>query len=244
MKNLFNYAKKELSQDAFICWLFESWEDSDLKEVVLDLLRKFGIKASEQEICQIKAFMQIERIDISIVVRTTGTLYFLFIEDKTDSNEHDQLELYDRKILGQKSGRGYRYPVFEILNDQCGGDLIEIPDRIERQTGWEDVVIKRVFYKTDLLDENSDIPAIEKSKSLPSSIPAATMVDGEGWIPFDIYSCYSFFRKFKNTLNVILRQYIEHIINKKRTVDNRRRPSDLSDYNEWLAYFRNARVPE
>lgn len=244
MKNIFDYATKELSQDAFLCWLFASWEDSDLQDVVISLLKKFGIKVRAQDIYEIRAFTQICKIDVSIVIRTTGTLYFLFIEDKTDSSEHNQLELYDRKILGQKTKQGFRYPVLETINNSFGGDLIEIPDKTDRKTEWTDVVIKRVFYKTDLLDINSDIPAIERSKSLPSTVPAASMVEGEGWLPFDINACYSFFRKYKNTSNVILYQYIEHLIHKKIKLDSSKRPTDLTDLNEWLAYFRNSLVPE
>ena len=41
MKNLFNYATKELSQDAFLMWLFENYDDSELGEIANALLGNF-----------------------------------------------------------------------------------------------------------------------------------------------------------------------------------------------------------
>ena len=61
MKNLFDYATKELSQDAFLCWLFESWEDADLKEVAFGLLRKFGVSIRSNNIVRIKALLEWKR---------------------------------------------------------------------------------------------------------------------------------------------------------------------------------------
>ncbi|MCR4917400.1 MAG: hypothetical protein K5912_00455, partial [Alphaproteobacteria bacterium] len=40
-KNLFDYATKELSQDAMLCWLFANYKDSELSGVVVDLLNGF-----------------------------------------------------------------------------------------------------------------------------------------------------------------------------------------------------------
>lgn len=47
MKNLFDFATKELSQDAFLRWLFENYncENEDVKKVCEKILSEFtGIK--------------------------------------------------------------------------------------------------------------------------------------------------------------------------------------------------------
>ena len=42
MKNLFDYAKKELSQDAFLSWLFASWDDLTCKGPVMSLFKNLA----------------------------------------------------------------------------------------------------------------------------------------------------------------------------------------------------------
>ena len=37
MKNIFDYATRELSQDAFLRWLFENFDDTELKYAAGDL---------------------------------------------------------------------------------------------------------------------------------------------------------------------------------------------------------------
>ena len=46
MKNLFDYAPKELTQDGFIRWLLENYEDKDLKELV----RNFVLFLTDQKV--------------------------------------------------------------------------------------------------------------------------------------------------------------------------------------------------
>jgi len=98
MKNLFNFATKELSQDAFLRWLFESWEDENLKPVVCALLKKFCELSDDEEIKKIETWAQWRKIDIAIYVDTNKRKLALFIEDKSFSGEHDQLLKYNSSI--------------------------------------------------------------------------------------------------------------------------------------------------
>ena len=86
--NLFNYATSELSQDAFLCYLFafgkEQYKKDFPKEYALahKFLLKCGIDEQE-EILSVKK--QEDKIDVLIIT----TSHILIIKDKTYTNEHD-----------------------------------------------------------------------------------------------------------------------------------------------------------
>lgn len=98
--NIFNFATKELSQDAFICWLL-SWADSSCQNIdenmhkvglyfLHSLLSKKGIKIDEVQKVQIHR--QKDDIDISVIVNNE---YIIIIEDKIFSKKHgNQLKKY------------------------------------------------------------------------------------------------------------------------------------------------------
>lgn len=98
MKNLFDFATRELSQDAFLRWLFENYDDPELRDAAGDLLQEFcGIDLDEVKDITSKA----QWCNIDVVVRITlqdNTTAELFIEDKTYSQEHEQLQRYDSHI--------------------------------------------------------------------------------------------------------------------------------------------------
>ena len=101
-RNLFTYATKELSQDAFLMWLFNNYDDEDVGPVVYALLREFcGLKG--EKICSLETKAQWHNIDISVWFETNdGKKHALFIEDKTDSGEHNQLTEYNKHIAPLK----------------------------------------------------------------------------------------------------------------------------------------------
>lgn len=97
-RNLFTYATKELSQDAFLMWLFNNYDDEEVGPVAYTLLREFcGLKG--EKICNLETKAQDNNIDISVLFETNKGKYALFIEDKTESKEHDnQLLKYNKYI--------------------------------------------------------------------------------------------------------------------------------------------------
>ena len=117
MKNLFDFATKELSQDAFLRWLFENYEDPEVGPIVIDFInyfsagqeggrKQFSLKCGD--ITYLKTFAQVDNIDVSIDFRTKQDecLKTIVIEDKTDSHEHKQLELYNKAIERWKYNEG------------------------------------------------------------------------------------------------------------------------------------------
>lgn len=107
--NIFDYATSELSQDAFLCYLFafgkEKYKTDYPKEYALahKFLGKCGIDEKEEIL---SVGQQIEHIDVLIV--TTG--HILIIEDKTYTNEHDDqiiryvknMRSYDKRFTSDK----------------------------------------------------------------------------------------------------------------------------------------------
>ncbi len=97
--NLFSYATSELSQDAFLCWLFSyAMKDADdepvLKECAIDFLRQFDKKIDLEPDVWISEEPQKQYKSIDILL-TVNDKYKIIIEDKTYTNEHDnQLKRY------------------------------------------------------------------------------------------------------------------------------------------------------
>lgn len=99
MKNLFDFATKELSQDAFLRWLFESYDSSDaeVKEASRSLLIAFinNPKYTVTSIVRLWTKAQDHKADIVVWLEMNdGYKYGIIIEDKTYSSEHNQLLKY------------------------------------------------------------------------------------------------------------------------------------------------------
>ena len=144
--NLFNYATKELSQDAMICWLI-AWagenksDDLEKEELrrcgrefvhaLLNHRRKKHIELPEEIVIEI--YQQDKGID---VLARINEQHVLLIEDKTDTQDHSgQLERYygyvagghTKKLLGKTATENI-YPIYF----KTGNQSLEYDRRIER----------------------------------------------------------------------------------------------------------------
>ncbi len=109
MKNLFDYATSELSQDAFLLWLFDSWKDKEIKPIVHSLLEEFCKIDKSDPIKEIKPNAQWKHCDIRLDIETEKRpKIILLIEDKTFSSEHsNQLETYKKALKNEKSEKHF-----------------------------------------------------------------------------------------------------------------------------------------
>ncbi|WP_026528000.1 endonuclease NucS domain-containing protein [Butyrivibrio sp. VCD2006] len=111
INNLFYYATKELSQDAFICWLFSyalpdtNKEDHGLKACAMDMLIEFlGDIGNGHEIVLERIDKQIGNIDVLLSVKCDEKNVRIIIEDKVHASEHDdQLTRYYENVSKDKS---------------------------------------------------------------------------------------------------------------------------------------------
>ena len=181
MKNLFDYATKELSQDAFLRWLFENHncENESVKKACRKLFDSFTEnKFQNKTITELTTVAQWKKIDVSVWFKVDGEEYLIVIEDKTGSGIHDdQLTKYYEEIQNhndywKKRGEDYR---------------------TERYLENEKNIFK-VFYKTNIIDQWERDNA-EKS----------------GWKNiYDINSIYTLFSNI-DTDNEVLGYYIDYI---------------------------------
>lgn len=131
MNNIFNYATKELSQDAYLMWLISSYNDQD--ENLASFSRKFIfylLGVEQKPIDSIKIYPQLSEIDTACHIQIADKHYILAIEDKTTSEEHNQLEKYSE-------------------------DLEDIRKNYFKETGIV-LEIKKIFYKTGVIDSNEE----------------------------------------------------------------------------------------
>ena len=113
LKNLFELAPKELTQDGFIRWVIENYQHDDIK----DLARRFilflttgfektppiDIEKEASTLSHINTLTQVNHMDIVIDFFYKGhenySDYVLIIEDKVGSKEHDnQLNKYNKVL--------------------------------------------------------------------------------------------------------------------------------------------------
>lgn len=111
LPNLFNYATKELSQDAFLCWALE-WRNirgHQMCEFAYSLLESFiensiyKGKLDAIEIDKVEIIKQYKNIDILILAKLRNEKILpIIIEDKTDTSAHDnQLQRYRDIIISE-----------------------------------------------------------------------------------------------------------------------------------------------
>ena len=100
--NLFNYATGELSQDAFLCWLFshaiKDGNNNDLRKCAIAFIQEFipSLKDTDDIYLSCEPQRQYKHIDILL---TVNDKYKVIIEDKTYTSEHsDQLRTYKEEI--------------------------------------------------------------------------------------------------------------------------------------------------
>ena len=144
--NLFQFATKELSQDAILCWLIKwaGWEECDSeedrklrsvgREFICALLSHCGKEISPIEIRSTEVFPQEGRVDV--LARINGEIV-LFIEDKTHTS-HKLQSMNDAidRVLDGKTKLGFVnknsfYPIYLKTGNQSNADYREIREKLK-----------------------------------------------------------------------------------------------------------------
>lgn len=157
--NLFDYATKELSQDAMICWLIrwadDRFADTDRelhgcgRKFVRALLSEHGVESLPVRV-ETRIFQQDKSIDVLAQVSPN---HVLLIEDKTGTKDHGgQLRRYYEHVIKGDSQLGdvsekHVYPIYLKTGNQSRFD----DRKIERATeGFYRPY--RVFNRNEFLD--------------------------------------------------------------------------------------------
>ena len=87
--NLFSFATKELSQDAFLCWCLNWYNEPEapLYSMAKDLMALFG-ETDLPDKLSLKIYQQWKKIDILLILPELNRV--LIIEDKISSQEQDR----------------------------------------------------------------------------------------------------------------------------------------------------------
>ena len=163
LPNIFEYATKELSQDAMICWLID-WsrqpanedEERALKrlgrEFVSAMLSKHGVSLSGDIEC-VEIHRQDHGIDVLARIRDeSGTQHVLLIEDKTGTKDHsDQLVRYCNAVLSRETSVGEVSGCCPIYL-KTGNHSLHHAWEIEDKTRVDDRPGYKVFDRRDFLN--------------------------------------------------------------------------------------------
>ena len=157
--NIFDYATKELSQDAMICWLIrwadDCFADADRelhgcgRDFVGALLRSHGVETLPDRI-ETKIFQQDKGID---VLARISPDHLLLIEDKTGTQDHSgQLKRYYELVIQgktklQEADKENVYPIYLKTGNQPLYKDKKIEKRQEGFSRWY-----KVFNRTEFLD--------------------------------------------------------------------------------------------
>ena len=133
MKNLFDYATKELSQDAFLSWLIANYDDPDIGKYSYDFINYFSnFNLNYGVIKTLEVSQQENNIDIIAKIWISSDKtdndpdFILAIEDKTTSSAHTkQLSNYSDILMNYR----YKKSLFKLfykanyLTDQDRSEL-------------------------------------------------------------------------------------------------------------------------
>lgn len=193
--NLFNYATKELSQDAFLRWFLESDIDDSGKK----LLSEFTGLGFEQ-ISNIHTEAQIKKIDVLVEFVHGNDKCILIIEDKIDSKQHDnQLKRYSdfikEKYKNTKQFFVYYKP--RILTD-------EEPRSVLKEGEWYGFGIEKIYdFFKQYLEHDNDILRFYAQYTY-STYEKLTSISNEPVTKWDLVDALSF---FENPVEKIFRKY-------------------------------------
>ena len=159
--NLFDFATKELSQDAVICWLI-AWADTHATERPVDGgLRECGRafvdalfatwegdwgKVELGSPIRTKVQRQENRIDVLARVDARDARYVLLIEDKTDTGAHDdQLDRYRTTVLNGETEFGV------VANEDLFPIYVKTGNHSLKDRQYAEAHDYAVFDRTDFL---------------------------------------------------------------------------------------------
>jgi len=163
INNLFSFAKKELSQDAVICWLL-NWvnhPESELCNLAIDLFKLLGVQDFDSN-QKVTIKTQIGNADIVVALHKQRVL--LIIEDKTYSSEHDnQIEKYKRLFSQSAAQKLYGINEDEPFTDirtvyfKTGffydeDKLVQADTKVEGQRFLNTISKKEYRNKSEILD--------------------------------------------------------------------------------------------
>lgn len=196
MKNLFDFATKELSQDAFICWLvsnYDNEENIELKKLAYDFISFITKKEYKiGDIKHLKTLQQANNMDIIIDIweeeqsnyKKYTSDYVIVIEDKTTSSAHtNQLIDYGEIVRSWKKEHSLVFYKTNVLSDTDKTEL-------DKDKGWKSYDINSIynFFKNKKVNDEIVNFYIEHVDRIYQDINSINK-NAENWNFFN-YNCF------------------------------------------------------
>ena len=210
MRNIFEFATKELSQDAFLSWFIANCNEPGLEKDAYDFINKLtynkhNFKPGDIKEVQIK--QQENNMDIIVDFWTTidkeaSSHYVMIIEDKTNSSAH--------------SGQLKKY-----ANEMNKWNTDE-PNYKERR--------HKIFYKANNFTDQDKDELSKGNEGYPKN---------DHWKEFDIKQLYEFFSEVEYKQSEILNSYVEHInqIYNDLNISPIKKPISSWNFNNYTTFF-------
>lgn len=168
MKNIFDYATKELSQDAFLSWFIANCNEPSIGEYsyrFINFISGLNFKLGDIKTVTIK--QQEHNIDIIVDLWDINKLhYVIIIEDKTSSSAHSgQLKRYanimDKWNRGEDGYKSRRRKVFykvDYLTDQDKEEIKKGNEGFEENDRWRTFDLKQIHdFFSEISETKSEI---------------------------------------------------------------------------------------
>ena len=217
--NIFTYAKKELSQDAVICWMLECAKSKNISPQAKEIGKSFvefllkdvdGVYVDNSvQIIVHKIEQQIHGIDILTVLIVGKKAYPVIIEDKVDT------------FLRENQVKDYCKRVLEWMKiEKSNKWLEEINSEHDNIEGIEWGTLQYILFKTgyvskkEMLEWETQINIVEEDVDFQF-----IMLYEEYELKSTVKYCLKYFKHFidgvsnKKDLPEILSMYIEHLNN-------------------------------
>lgn len=125
--NIFSYAKKELTQDAFIAWLFECLKcDNEYNKIGKSFIKFIfdnNLNDCDIELDPLGVNVQHYRMDLYVVLRINNVIYPIIVEDKANTFLHgDQFKSYCEKVASWMKKKSY----LEKLKKRFNNDNLKL----------------------------------------------------------------------------------------------------------------------
>ena len=96
---IFSWATGELSQDATLCWLFDSLKArGKYSPIARDLLNKMGVP-EQARVCDMQVFRQCYHIDLILHFKQDGEDKVLIVEDKINASLYNDIQGYIGSVV-------------------------------------------------------------------------------------------------------------------------------------------------
>lgn len=166
---IFNWATSELSQDAILCWIFDSiCHHTIIEPIARGLLDKMGIPM-DAEVTEMSIYRQYCRADIVLSFKYDGELKVIIIEDKINAAVYNNIASYCKQILRWGLPNGER-PTAEQITP-C---ILRTGDGNERKES--DSVSYPIINRRDILHILQEHPtSVQQSDILKGFMEMLTM---------------------------------------------------------------------